>query len=135
MFFLPAPIKRSSPMARSDSLSSTLSNDDDLKFILDKNKKNNGNDNEDISEDSVNEVHEILIKDDQIRKQWNTGQIPQFPNYHGMDTTRLTARLKAKEKLLEEKTSQLAQLIQSMRKNYRQSDDEPRIDLRPHNNR
>ena len=122
-------------MARSDSLSSTLSNDDDLKFILDKNKKNNGNDNEDISEDSVNEVHEILIKDDQIRKQWNTGQIPQFPNYHGMDTTRLTARLKAKEKLLEEKTSQLAQLIQSMRKNYRQSDDEPRIDLRPHNNR
>ena len=94
-------------MARSDSLSSTLSNDDDLKFILaaDKNR-NNGNDNdngEDISEDSVNEVHEILIKDDQIRKQWNTGEIPQFPNYHGMDTTRLTARLKAKEKLLDEK--------------------------------
>ena len=127
-------------MARSDSLSSTLSNDDDLKFILaaDKNNKNNGDDNdrEDIFEDSVNEVHEILIKDDQIRKQWNTGQIPQFPNYHGMDiTTRLTARLKEKEKLLDEKTSQLAQLIQSMRKNYRQSDDEPRIDLRPHNNR
>ena len=126
-------------MARSDSLSSTLSNDDDLKFILaaDKNRNNaNDNDNgEDISEDSVNEVHEILIKDDQIRKQWNTGEIPQFPNYHGMDTTRLTARLKAKEKLLDEKTSQLAQLIQSMRKNYRQSDNEPRIDLRPHNNR
>lgn len=124
-------------MARSDSLSSTLSNDDDLKFILaaDKNRNDSNDNGEDISEDSVNEVHEILIKDDQIRKQWNTGEIPQFPNYHGMDTTRLTARLKAKEKLLDEKTSQLAQLIQSMRKNYRQSDNEPRIDLRPHNNR
>ena len=55
-----------------------------------------------------------------------------------MDTTKLNARLKAKEELIEQKTSQLAQLIKNIRKNYRQDDtieEEPQIDLRPHNNR
>ena len=49
----------------------------------------------------------------------NTGQVPQFPYYHGMDTTKLTARLKAKEEIIQQKTSQLTQLIKNLRKNYR----------------
>ena len=79
-----------------------------------------------------------------------------FQYYHGMDTQKLTTRLRAKEKLIQEKTSQLAELLknlrkdgvsslgsstqsnsnqpQTLRKRYRQDDANLGIDLSPHNN-
>ena len=73
-----------------------------------------------------------------------------------MDTQKLTTRLRAKEKLIQEKTSQLAELLKNLRKNgvsslgsssqsnsnqpqtlrkrYRQDDANLGIDLSPHNN-
>ena len=65
--------KRSSPMARSDSLSAALSNDDDLEQILKSIEKSDPSDEIKASDhnnpdaESVNEVHEVLIKDDTIR--------------------------------------------------------------------
>ena len=60
--------KRSSPMARSDSLSAALSNDDDLEQILKSNADEITTSNHNNPDaESVNEVHEVLIKDDTIR--------------------------------------------------------------------
>ena len=74
-------IKRSSnPQARSDSLSTVMSNDDDLNRILESAEHESiaDGDKNAINED-VKQVHEVIIKDDMIKKQWDNGRIPHFP--------------------------------------------------------
>ena len=74
-------IKRSSnPQARSDSLSTVMSNDDDLNRILESAEHESiaDGDKNAINED-VKQVHEVIIKDDTIKKQWDNGRIPHFP--------------------------------------------------------
>ena len=74
-------IKRSSnPQARSDSLSTVMSNDDDLNRILESAEHESiaDGDKNPINED-VKQVHEVIIKDDMIKKQWNNGRVPHFP--------------------------------------------------------
>lgn len=121
------------PTARSDSLPALVSNDLEFSAI----KKSAMEDEPALDKEDlkhVDEMHEMITKDTQVRKKWNQGSIPTFPHYHGYDTSAINSRYEAKQEILEEKKSQLAALIQTLRKNYRQDSEDPKLDLTPHFN-
>ena len=56
-------------------------------------------------------VHEQITKDDQIRRQWNQGQVPKFPYYHNVETTNIKTNMEKKEDMLSKRTSELESLF------------------------
>jgi hypothetical protein len=112
---------QSGPSARSDFLHSSISNDQEFKLI----KRTSMEDQVDhvLNKDLVDQVHNEIVQNGEVKKGWNRGQVPTFPHYHGLDTTRMKASLDENlngDNILDKKTSQLSQLIDSFRKNYRQ---------------
>ena len=61
-------------------------------------------------------VHEQIVKDEEIGKQWNQGQIPKFPFYHNVPTTNIKTNMETKENVLTKRTSELEELFEELKK-------------------
>ena len=61
-------------------------------------------------------VHEQIVKDEEIRKQWNQGQIPKFPFYHNVPTANIKTNMEKKENVLTQRTSELEELFEELKK-------------------
>ena len=61
-------------------------------------------------------VHEQIVKDEEIRKQWNQGQIPKFPFYHNVPTANIKTNMEKKENVLTKRTSELEELFEELKK-------------------
>ena len=61
-------------------------------------------------------VHEQIVKDEEIRKQWNQGKIPKFPFYHNVPTANIKTNMEKKENVLTKRTSELEELFEELKK-------------------
>ena len=66
-------------------------------------------------------VHEQITKDEQIRRHWNQGQVPKFPNYHNVKTTKIKTNMEKKEDILSQRTSELEQLFKKLKQTNQES--------------
>ena len=118
-------------MGRSDSLPALLGNDQDLK--------------ESKPDKIVDQLHQELLEDKEIRKKWDIGAVPKFPFYHGAEISNSVPSIpEEKPKNPEEKKrpfmhylkkpvssrakpdlDQLEKITEDLRKNYRNEDPDP----------
>ncbi len=134
-------------MARSDFLPTAITNDQDLNRL----KDNTRLDNPDLAikppsaEKVIQTLHDEILQNSDVKQAWNRGQIPRFPYYHGVDTSDVQAEHDATKSVAppiqqpgrrkpphmgmfntatktKQEPSKIAQLVNTIKQNYRQSD-------------